>query len=127
MDPIGVAGWDVLTTWFGGEPKFHDAEVLAVELGVGSPSCVVLVHCWRTRAETDVDGRYRTDRHTIVRFALDDVVSLDLRGWMKQNVLFDLEIRPCADGFSLCFDSSVGLEGAIVGRKLHIEIAPHEV
>lgn len=126
MAPNGIEGWDELIGWFGAEPTFHDAEVVGIALNNRSPTCVVQIHAWRTHTEVDERGFYRRDRHAVVSFIFLEVVQLELRDWMHQNVLFGLSIEPRADGHSLSFDSSFGLDGNIVGKGLRIEFAPIE-
>lgn len=125
MKTNGADGWSELVAWFGCEPDFHDAEVVGIDLRVGSPSCAVRVHAWRVSAETDEHGHYRTDRHAIVTVVMEDVVSFDLRDWMRQNVLFDLVIEARDDGWSLTFDASCGLAGVIVAKHLRIGVEPY--
>jgi len=118
-----VPGAQELVELYGYWPSFHDAEIVCLELNRLGRSRVQ-VHTFATTKELDGRGYYVTDRHALVSFLLEEVSSLQLRGFNHQNVISGLDLSKTADGFELHLDGCYGIEGRIACARLNIEMKP---
>jgi hypothetical protein len=127
MDQDGIVaqvpGADKLVNWFGHWPSFHDAEVINLELNRVGRSRVNL-HTFATISELDNRGRYRTDKHTLVSFLLENISSMQLDGFNDQNVISMLGVNKTEDGFELVLGGCYGVEGCIWCTRLSVECEP---
>src|SRR5438067_2027435 len=91
-----VGGWEKVVEAFGLWPSFHDGEVHPLLLKRATtysafPSYAELtIHTWRSYKETDAHGHFRTDKHHLVTFRLDDLFELRIDGFRMQNQINEL-------------------------------------
>jgi hypothetical protein len=116
-----VPGGAALQAWFGRMPSFHDAEILELHLDRAGPSSL-RVHTWDMRAETTDDGHFVLDKHVVVTFLLEEIVSLELSDFSPQNVIFGLELSKSENGFVLELEHCYGLSGRLEARRISIEL-----
>lgn len=119
-------GWPDVVEWFGGPPRFHDAEVLSIDLRRWPEPSTVRVHAFRMTAETDSRGYFILDRHAVVTFELACITEFDMNEWNHQNVLDSLELEHDGDGLLLVFNPAYGIGGDIRATGLNIRIQPYE-
>ena len=121
-----LPGADSLVSWFGEWPSFHDAEILALHLdreGVSS----LKIHAWLTTHETsEQDGRrlYRTDKHAVVTFHLENIIDLELADFSSQNVISGLGIDRQDEFIRLTLSPCFGLAGHIDARTVSVVVHP---
>jgi hypothetical protein len=129
----------LLETVFGSWPSFHDTEVIAVRLGRGAPDdrpspwLEADIHGWETTRETTAGGYFVTRLHTRVTFGFYGVDEVQLVGFNRQNVLFDLKFddigKPQVGGprWSVSFQSSFGLSGSFDCEEIQVlRVGPYE-
>jgi hypothetical protein len=135
---VDVHGGPDLIAWFGGEPRFHDAEVATLNLRRRSES-TLNVHFWTATAEVDGRGCYVLDHHVIVTFAIEEICDLEIEGFNHQNVIYGLrlfrgrEIDPdrklytlgtLPNDYEIELDDCFGMSGRIRCKKLSIRLTP---
>jgi hypothetical protein len=79
-----VPGAAEIVNWFGYWPTFHYAEIVSIELKRAGTS-VLKVHTYATSKELDARGYFKTHKHAIVSFMLDDICTLELHGFNEQT------------------------------------------
>jgi hypothetical protein len=121
--PNSVPGAAELFAWFGHWPSFHDAEIISLVLNRSGLS-VLRVHTWNTTGEVDERDCYIKEKHVVVSFEMEEILSLDLTNFSQQNVLFGMEILKGDQGWELIFNRRYGLRGSISVRRLSIEFEP---
>ena len=115
-----------LVEWFGAWPTFHDAEILALHLNRDGVSSL-RIHTWLLTNETyEQDGRrfYRTDKHAVVTFDLEEIVDLELSDFSGQNVISALYVERQADSIRLTLSPCYGLAGHIEARRMSVAVKP---
>jgi hypothetical protein len=88
-----IPGGREVVAWFGGSPKFHDAEVLELRLVRKGPSLLRLA-TWVSEG-----GKYKGApfRHAVFDFTLRDMIDVHLDGFGHQNVIGLLALRRAQD------------------------------
>src|ERR1700735_1950434 len=85
----------LLESIFGKWPSFHDAEIHSVlieRVECSDPRMDVKLHLWKMTNEVDSRGYFGLTNHTLATLRFHKVTDLELRGFNRQNVLWDLEI-----------------------------------
>jgi hypothetical protein len=118
-----VQGADDVVRWFGKWPRFHDAEVLQLDLRQRGRSSVRL-HAFRMTDEIDATGHFVLDQHAVVTFWLEGVSDLELADFSNQNVIFGLALEPVPNGFRLVLSQSFGIAGFIEAAQVSISLEP---
>jgi hypothetical protein len=118
-----VPGAQKVFDWFGAWPSFHDAEVVGLQLNRTGPS-KVCVHTFRMTNEINPQGFYKTEKHCLVTFLIDEITAVQLNDFNHQNVLFGLTLNKENGEFVLSFNPSYGLEGNIRAKTIRVELAP---
>ena len=118
-----IPGAIELFTWFGYWPGFHDAEIVSLRLNRSGAS-TLQIHTWHTTDQVDVQGYYIMEKHLLVCFQMEEIISLSLSDFNSQNVISGLGISQSEDGFIIDIDPCYGLSGRIAARKISIEIEP---
>lgn len=94
---VEIENAELLTSYFGHWPDFHDAELLAIRLETTmqerKASLEADIEVAEYSPEVDEKGYYKDRRrcHTTLRF--ERVLDVALDGFAYQNVLDDIEIR----------------------------------
>jgi hypothetical protein len=121
-----IDGWNALEEWFGFSPKFHDAEIVSLDLRREPEPSIIKVHAWRTNSDLDANGYYRTDRHAIVSFEITGISEMQLDGWNRQNVLYGMWITSTGESYEVHMPTSYGMEGKIVAKTVRVSVEPRE-
>lgn len=121
-----IDGWNTLEEWFGFSPRFHDAEVVSVDLRREPEPSIIRVHAWRTNSDTDANGYYRMDRHATVSFEISGISEMQLDGWSRQNLLYEMLVTPGEAGYEIRMSTSYGMEGKIVAKNLNVIVEPQK-
>ncbi len=116
-----VPGASELFDWFGYWPDFHDSEVLSIHLDRSGTSSV-RVHAFDTTDKVDEKGYFVAQKHVIVSFLLENVLTCDLKWFDTQNAVFEIALVRTEDGFDLCLEYSHGVCGTITAGNVRIEM-----
>ena len=116
-----VPGFAVVKEWFGYWPSFHDAEIVSLNLERTSSSRLK-VHTFHTVNETNALGHYRTTKHAVVCFILDEIQDLNLVQFSSQNVISALVLSKNNEGYSIQLGCCYGLCGSLTAKSIRIEL-----
>ena len=113
-------GYEKLTDFLGGWPRFHDAEILFFSLErrgsdpTAGPGAVMRLHTFEWGQEAD-SGRTIFHRHCTVEFRFTQVEDLHLADFNFQNVISDLrfnvDTREEPRRWMVAFPAEHGLDG----------------
>lgn len=134
-----VPGGPELLAWFGRPPRFHDAEIVALNLRRRAETTLE-IHFWIVKNEVDSRGYFGLDKHVVVTFAIEGIVDLELDGFNHQNVIYSLELcraksRPERDpdtlgaspkDYEIEMEGCYGMSGFIRCKKVSIRLTPGE-
>ena len=87
-----VKGAEDLERFFGGWPRFHDAEVIRMALDRAGPTLTFELDAFVTSDQTDERGYYKVERRAIVTWRAHEVSCLEIDDFNHQNVLADLAL-----------------------------------
>jgi hypothetical protein len=118
-----IEGASEIVDWFGRWPSFHDAEVLSVVLERASESCIK-IHTFEMTNKVDPRGFYVLQKHVIVSFWFEEVLSLSLTGFNNQNVISGLDLHKTNDEYEMILYACYGVEGRIISKKVRITMEP---
>ncbi len=118
-----VKGAEKLWEWFGRWPRFHDAEILRVELDRKTGGRIV-VHAWNMTAETDELGYFIRRDHALVEFRFEEVFDLELAGFSGQNVVFGIDVESLEGGLRWTASPSYGLAGSVSAKAISVTLQP---
>jgi len=132
-----IPGGSELVAWFGREPRFHDAEIVGLNLRRRAESTLD-VHFWTATGEVDERGYFVLDNHVLVTFAMEEIVDLELDGFNHQNAIYGLSLRrspidperapyvmgDSPDDFEIEIEGAYGMEGRIRCQKISIRLTP---
>ena len=121
-----IPGWSALVDWFGYDPNFHDAEVVAIDLRRDPDPSLVRVHVWRTNPDVDENGYYRMDRHALATFTIKGITASSLRWWNHQNVLAGLSAGRTDAGCFLSLGGEHGVDGEIEAAEISVSVDAYE-
>ena len=85
-------GGSDLVAWFNGEPRFHDAEIVSLNLQRRSES-TLNIHFWTATGEVDDRGYFLLDNHVVVTFAMKVVTDLEIEGFNRRNIIYGLTLQ----------------------------------
>ncbi|NNE44068.1 MAG: hypothetical protein HKN12_07650 [Gemmatimonadetes bacterium] len=97
-----IAGAERLVKIYDGWPSFHDAEVLDVRLErlgrdeYDGPVVSLCFHLFWGEKSAETDSGFHWTNHHRVTLRCRQVVDLELRGFNRQNAIYDFKIH--ADG-----------------------------
>jgi immunity protein 50 of polymorphic toxin system len=118
-----IQGATAVSAWFGRWPSFHDAEVLHLHLNrVGASR--LSIHAWNILPEVEATGHYRTEKHAVVTFELEDISDLELSDFSQQNVLAQLDVVRDSSGVHVRLYPSYGIGGRIDAGNVMVSLAP---
>jgi len=117
---------------FGRWPSFHDCEVVRVSIdrtGPAAPRAEMVIHAWLMTSEVDGRGYYVLEKHSLVTFSFEQLLSSEFVGFNDQNCLSSLSIEEesLEDGVALRvnFPTSYGLEGSLLcGAVTVVSVRP---
>lgn len=115
-------GQDVID-WFGRIPRFHDAEILEIELKSGTPSFLRL-HAWNMTDRVGENGYFVTERHAVIKIEIAKVLGIHLSEFHVKGIVFGFEISGTLQRTELSWTSSYGAEGEIVGEGVSLSVLP---
>jgi len=118
-----VPGGAELIAWFGFVPRFHDANLLEIELRSKSESRL-RIHAWRMTNVVDEEGYYVLDKHAVVTITLHRVTSVDLSDFSKPGIIAGLELTKTNGAFDLKWDGSYGVDGSIQAEQISFRLEP---
>jgi hypothetical protein len=104
-----IPGGDRLVQWFGGQPSFHDAEVMELHLDRARSSWLLVMTVYKPAT---------------VRFTLEDVVDLELADFSSQNVIAGLDLEKKGDSFRLILYHCFGIAGFIEAKHIAVDVVP---
>jgi hypothetical protein len=116
--------WDPVVKWFGHVPRFHDSEVISIELYRDPIPSIIRLHAFRMNADTDEHGHYRLDLHALVAFTFSGVEQLELEYWNHQNALMSLEIAKEGDMLRLDMEGAYGVHGFVIAKEISVKVDP---
>jgi hypothetical protein len=117
---------DMVTSWFGYWPSFHDAEVLEMVLSRdgtdGSPSLSATIHAFEMTNEVTPEGYFLCHKHAVVTLLFEGLDAFALDGFNHQNALSGLSITEAnSEGpLTVNFDGDYGLESELTCRRIEV-------
>lgn len=138
-----IPGGAELLEWFGGEPSFHDAEIISLNLNRSGASTLSL-HSYIVTGKVDNEGYIVSDRHVVVTFTFEDIMDLQLDGFSPQNVISGLILQRATDrgrdnyyalpkspddiedDIEIELEPCYGLDGFIRAKKVSVTFEPGE-
>ena len=129
-----IAGGGELLDYLGEVPSFHDGEIISLELNRNS-ACHLKIHTWSVKL-VDRQLEWKSAKHAIVNFKLEQILDLQLDGFSIQNVIGGLMIervlpsserKPSlssedqnSEDFELTMEPCYGLDGRIRCKAISI-------
>lgn len=122
--PKGIENAELIESIFGSWPSFHDAEIHELTLTRdcdSAPQMDIKIHHWQMTGEVDAKGYYILKHHTLTTLRFSAVNDLQMSGFNKQNVLWNLEISEDAPStFSVSMPTSFGCEASFTCAKVRV-------
>lgn len=124
----GIENAELIENIFDGWPSFHDAEIHTLLLTRdcnSSPRMDVTIHHWEMTSEVDSKGYFVLKHHTLTTLRFSRVSELQLTGFNRQNVLFNLEISEIPEGgsdarFLVSMPTSYGCEASFKCGEIRV-------
>ena len=119
-----IPGADLIVSWFGEWPSFHDAEIMSLHIDRERRSSSMRIRTWIRNNRTDTDGRFIRERDAVVVFEFAGIRSLRIEGEDAdtQNVIAALVIEQTNDGYRLGLSPCYGLAGEILVKDLKVRL-----
>jgi len=118
-----LPGGKALLSWFGCVPRFHDANLLEINLLSDRPS-LLRVHAWTMTDQTDARGHFILDKHVIVTISPREVRQISLNGFDLPGIIGVMEITKIDDAYQVDWDASYGVEGSIRAKQVSFDLIP---
>jgi hypothetical protein len=124
--PDYIVNHSAVVAFYGRWPSFHDAEVLAYkEPTTEDPSLTFTLHTWRMTDQVDSKGYFILTHHSLVSFAFDGLLDLDMAAFRSGNILYGVGFHRSAPGapFRVELDSVMDMSGtfsATSGRVVSV-------
>jgi len=118
-----IPGGRELIDWFGYVPRFHDANLLGINLVSDGPSSL-RIHAFRMTKEVDDRGYYVLDKHVVVTVTLEAVIQVGLSDFNLPGIIFELSFSTVEDDIQLAWTGSYGVEGTIRAKQARIDLIP---
>ncbi|MDU0371290.1 Imm50 family immunity protein [Hymenobacter endophyticus] len=119
---------EIVLQHFGYWPDFHDAEITKVVFETyptGRYSVTFTIEVWEMVNELDEQGHYKQAKHCLIELQFIGIEEMEFNSFNYQNVIFDLVFAERGSNIECRFDSSNGLEAAIVAEEvLVISLTP---
>ena len=113
-----LPGGKALLSWFGCVPRFHDANLLEINLLSDRPSA------WTMTDQTDARGHFILDKHVTVTIFLDEVTQVSLNDFNLRGIIGTMEIIRIDDAYQVAWDVAYGVEGSIRAKQMRFELVP---
>jgi hypothetical protein len=120
---LEIPGGKALFDWFARVPRFHDAELLEIDLSSNGPSMLRL-HAWQITDEVDAEGYFVLDKNVVVTITLREVTQVALNDFNLPAIIFVLEIERTAEGYRISWDASYGAEGSLQANEVRFDLMP---
>jgi hypothetical protein len=104
-----IPGTDKLLQWFGGDPSFHDGEVLELHLDRSGTSWIRIMTVYKP---------------AIITFAFRDITNLELADFSCQNVISSLDLEKRDGVLRLTMGPCYGIAGFIEAKWVSVELSP---
>ena len=114
---------EIIRQHFGYWPDFHDAEITKVTFEThasGRYSVTFVVAAFEMTKEIDERGYYKLIKHCDIEFQFIGIQNLEFDGFDSQNVIFDFVFEESGSNIECRFDSSTGLEAAIIAEEAFV-------
>jgi len=118
-----IPGSSELIAWFGYWPTFHDAEVLRIELDRSGLS-TIRVHAFEATSKVNSQGEYGCVKHVVVTFVLEEIKTLQLDSFNRQNVLNGVLLEHTSEGYQLTLSGCYGVGIILTINRMRIELEP---
>jgi len=132
-----LPGGPELLRWFGEVPSFHDAEIVSLDLRRWGQSALC-VHGFVANYRAELGSDLVFDKHAIVKFAIEDIMDLQLDGFSHQNVIGGLILQRATDrgranyyslpqspeDIEIELEPCYGLDGVIRAKRVSISFEP---
>jgi len=109
-----IPGGRELIDWFGYVPRFHDANLLGINLVSDGPSSL-RIHAFRINV---------LDKHVVVTVTLEAVIQVGLSDFNLPGIIFELSFSTVEDDIQLAWTGSYGVEGTIRAKQARIDLIP---
>ena len=127
-----IVGADRLVDRFGRWPSFHDAVIIRItfdSVGVSGPTAEMLAHTWAMTDTVNEKGYYVLEKHTLVRFRFEHLISFELSDFSCPAILNRLSFEPdTVDGKTVVrvtLDPCAGFGGTLTcGRVVVADVTP---
>jgi len=116
--------WSAVTAWFGRVPRFHDCEIVSIDLRRDPEPTIVRLHAFEMSSEIDERGYFKLVKHALVTFQLRGIIEQDFAYWNHQNALNELTIEDGERGDRLVFHGTYGIHGEIETKSIAITLEP---
>ena len=116
--------WSAVIGWFGSIPRFHDAEVVSLELLREPKPSHLRLYAFRMNSDLDERGYYRLDLHALVTFTFSGILEMEIGNWNHQNALMSLTIAKADEGHRLELEGAYGVDGSITAKNIAVSIEP---
>ncbi len=116
--------WTQVVEWFGYKPKFHDSEVVSIELRRSPDPSIIRIHAFQMTSEVDESGYFVLDKHALITFNLTDIEEQNFSDWNHQNALMGIDMSVTPSGHRLEMEAAYGINGYIVAKHITIEVQP---
>jgi hypothetical protein len=121
---LDIPGGDALVEWFGRVPRFHDAELLEINVS-GKGAGLLRIQAWNMTDEVDTKGYFVLDKHATVTLALEGVSAINCVDFdMMPAIIFDFEITKVDEKYRIEWSTSYGVAGFINAKHVRISLVP---
>ena len=117
--PTCIRNHEAVVSFFGRWLSFHDANVLAYEMGSEPESLSLILHTWLMTNEVDAKGFFVSRNHALVSFRFSSLYEVKMDAFRSGNILFGLEISQSSDAvsFHIELDSVMDMSGSFSARS----------
>ena len=122
---LNIAGADMVISFFGYWPSFHDAAVLSIWIDREGPSVTILF-----KVNEMGPSNIEPDRRALVKMRWNDLEDLELSGCDPDgnNWIWGLDIEASEDCYVTTLKKMHGIQGRIIARQIEVlEIEPLEL
>jgi hypothetical protein len=122
VETPSIPGADRVVSWFGGWPRFHDAEIIELRLG---PEAVLRLHAFEMTDQVDAAGNYQLQKHCTVSFWFSGEVELSLASDSgAMGIVLGLDFTKEGDRLKMDIQATCGLDGWITAKTWRVELQP---